>query len=97
MYNAIAVYRTQANLYTHEKSSRSSELIHLIMSNSRVYIDKIVRDWGRISFVQHKDSASGELIHNGNWINLEKDHVALIWAKGRNIDKRQQVSLQNSL
>jgi hypothetical protein len=64
------------------------------MSNSRVYVDKIVRDWGRISFVQHKDSTSGELIHNGNWVNLEKDHIALIWAKNRKTNKRQQIYSQ---
>ena len=91
MYREIAIYRPTKKILIRERASGKSKMMGAFFPGNKIYIDKIVRKWGRICFVRVENQIGGELHYNGRWINIEED-VVVVWAQNRNINKRQQVS-----
>ncbi len=88
MYGEIRIYRPLKKIVIREKPSARAKIKGEFFPGNKIYIDKIVRKWGRICFVRVENQIGGELHYNGRWINIEED-VVICWAQNRNINKRQ--------
>lgn len=92
MYGEIRIYRPLKNIIIRERASGNSKTKGTLVPGHKIYIDRITRKWGRICFVRSDFQAGGDLHFNGCWIELGED-VAVVWAKDRKIERRQQDSL----
>lgn len=89
MYGAIAIYKSLKNIAVCDRPAKLSDIVGLLGPGSKIYIDKYSSTWAQICFVRYDYQAGGDLKYNGKWIKVNDD-IRIIWAKGREMDKRQQ-------